>query len=128
MDRNENYRRVLKAGLQRRGMTQKQLGALVGLSQHTISDYVCGKSVPSIGDAAAIAQVLSFSLDATFYLRENEGTVHPSALEWSLLQLFRQVSAHQQKAVLDIVRCALEIALRSEEGRQEAPERSSWEE
>lgn len=40
MDRNENYRRVLKAGLRRRGMTQKQLGNLVGLSQHTISDYV----------------------------------------------------------------------------------------
>lgn len=110
MDRNENYRRVLKAGLRRRGMTQKQLGGLVGLSQHTISDYVCGKSVPTVGDAAAMAEVLSFSLDATFELRKNEGMIHPSALEWTLLELFRQVPAHQQKDVLEVLRWTVKIA------------------
>ena len=97
MDRNENYRRVLKAGLRRRGMTQKQLGNLVGLSQHTISDYVCGKSVPAVGDAAAMAKVLSFSLDATYDLRENEGMIQPSAMEWTLLQLFQQVPPISRK-------------------------------
>ena len=110
MDRNENYRRVLKAGLRRRGMTQKQLGNLVGLSQHTISDYVCGKSVPAVGDAAAMAKVLSFSLDATYDLRENEGMIQPSAMEWTLLQLFQQVPTHQQKDVMEVLRWAVKIA------------------
>ena len=82
MDRNENYRRVLTAGLRRRGMTQKQLGNLVGLSQHTISDYVCGKSVPAVGEAAARAKGLYFSLGATDGLRENAGVFHPRAMEW----------------------------------------------
>ena len=114
MDRNENYRRVLKAGLRRRGMPQKQLGNLVGLSQHTISDYVCGKSVPAVGDAAAMAKVLSFSLDATYDLRENEGMIQPSAMEWTLLQLFQQVPPHQQKDVLEVLRWAVKIATETE--------------
>ena len=43
MDQNERFSLVLRARLERCEMTQKQLGQLVGLSQHTISDYVCGK-------------------------------------------------------------------------------------
>lgn len=79
MDQNERFSLVLRARLERCEMTQKQLGQLVGLSQHTISDYVCGKTAPIIGDAASIAKVLSLSLDSIFSLHGREGVYYPSA-------------------------------------------------
>ena len=94
MDQNERFSLVLRARLERCEMTQKQLGQLVGLSQHTISDYVCGKTAPIIGDAASIAKVLYY----------------PSAQEWKLLQLFHQVPDEKKKAVLEMIRCAVKIA------------------
>ena len=110
MDQNERFSLVLRARLERCEMTQKQLGQLVGLSQHTISDYVCGKTAPIIGDAASIAKVLSLPLDSIFSLHGREGVYYPSAQEWKLLQLFHQVPDEKKKAVLEMIRCAVKIA------------------
>ena len=104
MDQNERFSLVLRARLERCEMTQKQLGQLVGLSQHTISDYVCGKTAPIIGDAASIAKVLSLSLDSIFSLHGREGIYYPS------VQLFHQVPDEKKKAVLEMIRCAVKIA------------------
>ena len=52
---------MMFARRKRKGMTQTELGAEVGISQHGISDYECGKTSIPIDDAAAIAAVLEFS-------------------------------------------------------------------
>ena len=43
-------------------------------------------------------------------MRENEGMIQPSAMEWTLLQLFQQVPPHQQKDVLEVLRWTVKIA------------------
>lgn len=105
MDQNERFSLVSREGLERCEMTQKQL---FGLSQHTISDYVCGKTALVIGDAAAITKVLLLSLDSIFYLHGKEGVHYPSEQEGKLLQLFHQVPDKKESCAM--IRCAVKIA------------------
>ena len=59
MEYGEGFRRMMFARRKRKGMTQTELGAEVGISQHGISDYECGKTSIPIDDAAAIAAACS---------------------------------------------------------------------
>lgn len=45
-------------------LTQKDIGALAGVTPITISSYESGKSVPTMHQLIAIADVLNVSLDA----------------------------------------------------------------
>lgn len=91
MEYGEGFRRMMFARRKRKGMTQTELGAEVGISQHGISDYECGKTSIPIDDAAAIAAVLEFSLDEAMKLTKREGALYPSADEWELIDLFREI-------------------------------------
>ena len=57
MEYGEGFRRMMFARRKRKGMTQTELGAEVGISQHGISDYECGKTSIPIDDAAAIVRM-----------------------------------------------------------------------
>ena len=86
------------------GLHQTELGAEVGISQHGISDYECGKTSIPIDDAAAIAAVLEFSLDEATKLTKREGALYPSADEWELIDLFREIPEKNRREVIEIVR------------------------
>lgn len=104
MEYGEGFRRMMFARRKRKGMTQTELGAEVGISQHGISDYECGKTSIPIDDAAAIAAVLEFSLDEATKLTKREGALYPSADEWELIDLFREIPEKNRREVIEIVR------------------------
>ena len=54
-----------------RGMTQKQLAALTGLSQSVISRYENGTRRPAPEHAMIIAEILGFDW-TEFYMKEDE--------------------------------------------------------
>lgn len=49
---------VIKQGLKAKGMTQKELAEIVGLSTSRISDYTKGKAEPTLATAGEICRVL----------------------------------------------------------------------
>ena len=104
MEYGEGFRRMMFARRKRKGMTQTELGAEVGISQHGISDYECRKTSIPIDDAAAIAAVLEFSLDEATKLTKREGALYPSADEWELIDLFREIPEKNRREVIEIVR------------------------
>ncbi len=49
---------VIKQGLKAKGMTQKELAEIVGLSTSRISDFTKGKAEPTLATAGEICRVL----------------------------------------------------------------------
>ena len=49
-------------------LTQRQLAEAVGISPNALSAIECGKSVPSVGTALVLAEVLEVSVHDIFYL------------------------------------------------------------
>ena len=45
------------------GMKQKDLAKAMGMTEATISRYICGKRTPDIATAAKMADMLGISLD-----------------------------------------------------------------
>lgn len=55
--------RRLKSGLSDTGMTAEGLGEKIGRSRHTVSDWINGRSTPTLEDAAKICDVFGWPLD-----------------------------------------------------------------
>lgn len=51
-----------------------------------------------------IAAVLEFSLDEATKLTKREGALYPSADEWELIDLFREIPEKNRREVIEIVR------------------------
>lgn len=109
MDYNEIYRNMLRLQLHRKGITQKQLGERVGVAQHSISDYVCGKSVPPIGTAVSIAKELGFPLDALFGLPPFSEPFALEPKEQQLLDLYYQFSAEKRDTAITLLEAAVSL-------------------
>jgi putative transcriptional regulator len=66
-DRLRNHMKVERA---RRGLTQEQLAALVGVTRKTINTIETGRFVPSTVLSLKMAKVLGLSVEALFELDE----------------------------------------------------------
>lgn len=56
-------RMTLQKLIESKGYTAKSLAEKIGVHEHTVNNYVNGKSDPSIGNAIAIADELGITLD-----------------------------------------------------------------
>lgn len=65
--RDESARRISRM-MWLRGITQMELEELSGISRHSLSNYVTGKSTPSIFAANKIANALNCELSEIFYI------------------------------------------------------------
>ena len=65
--RDESARRISRM-MWLRGITQMELEELSGISKHSLSNYVTGKSTPSIFAANKIAKALNCELSEIFYI------------------------------------------------------------
>ena len=57
---------------QQKGLSQMELGMIVGVSKNTISSIELGDTMPRINVAIAIACVLEVDVDTLFYLILND--------------------------------------------------------
>lgn len=55
---------VIKQGIKAKGMTQKELAEIVGLSTPRISDFTNGRSEPTLATAGQICKVLDLMPEA----------------------------------------------------------------
>lgn len=56
-----------EATLRDRGVTQKELSAMTGISEHTISKYMMGKGTPSLYNLDRICKALNCPADTFLY-------------------------------------------------------------
>lgn len=65
-----NYERSFAANLRRlrksAGMTQAELGRLIGYSEKSVSKWECAAGIPDVGGLFALSKVLSVSMEALF--------------------------------------------------------------
>lgn len=54
---------AIRKGLQRKGMTQKELAALVGSTQRSISSYINGNAQPPLDILSLICRILEINMD-----------------------------------------------------------------
>lgn len=60
--KKEFGRRLIRI-VRRKGLTQKELSDLTGISERTLARYTCGKSIPSLLHVDKIARALNCSVD-----------------------------------------------------------------
>lgn len=93
MDKRDYGKRLANAiatQMRRKGITQEQLGSMIGVSQRTISDYASGKTAPSYDVMARMAVILEIS---TFYLDKEESR---------LIDLYHQFPEDRRKMSVDL--------------------------
>lgn len=63
---NIKFAQKLRKLLYRRGMTQKDLSLVTGISEHTISKYRRAQGKPSVGNIIKISKALDCSIEDLF--------------------------------------------------------------
>ena len=100
MDKRDYGKRLANAiatQMRRKGITQEQLGSMIGVSQRTISDYASGKTAPSYDVMARMAVILEISLDSIFMLKDEHAAFYLDKEESRLIDLYHQFPEDRQK-------------------------------
>lgn len=105
MDKRDYGKRLANAiatQMRRKGITQEQLGSMIGVSQRTISDYASGKTAPSYDVMARMAVILEISLDSVFMLKGDEAAFYLDKEESRLIDLYHQFPEDRRKMSVDL--------------------------
>ena len=105
MDKRDYGKRLANAiatQMRRKGITQEQLGSMIGVSQRTISDYASGKTAPSYDVMARMAVILEISLDSVFMLKGDEAAFYLDKEESRLIDLYHQFPEDCRKMSVDL--------------------------
>ena len=95
MDKRDYGKRLANAiatQMRRKGITQEQLGSMIGVSQRTISDYVM----------ARMAVILEISLDSIFMLKDEHAAFYLDKEESRLIDLYHQFPEDRRKMSVDL--------------------------
>lgn len=100
----KNLGNIIESRLQIMNMTQSQLGDQLGLNQRTISQYVRGKSMPSLETLAKMCNILD--IDIAYILETEKNTNNDLILqgkdELALINCFRQLSERDQRTIISL--------------------------
>ena len=98
-----NIRTLRKAA----GLTMKQFGSMMGVSESTISLYETGKVEPDISMLKKMAEYFGVSIDALLYgnseNKEIQQTSIPGLPDETLIQLIADLSQVETQRVRDFV-------------------------
>lgn len=109
--RLEIFRERLAEILKERGMEQKKLAEMVGVSSKAISAYVRGKADPSLEKFAKIAEALDVSADYLLGLSDepkplkqtNNGEPYADEIR-TIRKAYRHMSSRERKVVMQLIR------------------------
>lgn len=62
----------IKLARKKKGLTQAELGAILGVTFNTVSGYETGRAVPDVNTLAMIAQALDTTVNALMSIPEND--------------------------------------------------------
>ena len=110
MPREDMLARRLRERRKLLGLHQRELGAAIGATQATISQYETGEVGPTIEGLVQIAQKLETSVDWLLGLtndispeHKHDGTDKLSPLERETLRFLRGFTEDQQRLVLEML-------------------------
>lgn len=102
-----NIRTLRKAA----GLTMKQFGGLMGVSESTISLYETGKNEPDISMLKKMAEYFGVSIDYLLCRSENPGETKnaqqseiPGLPDEDLIRLITNLTQHEEQRVRDFVK------------------------
>ncbi len=105
--------KMLRTARKQRGMTMKELGEMVGVSESAISQYETGKREADFETLLKIGEVLDCSID--YLLRGEEGKKSPPPIEdglnaeqVELIRLFETAPPALRAAALAVLKSAEE--------------------
>ena len=99
------YLEKLKEYRESLGLTQKELGAKVGVSEASISNYETGKREPEFVTLCALADLFDISLDMLVRGKEKDPTAKVSVE--SLLKMYQGMSEEQLSYFIAVMQAAL---------------------
>lgn len=94
---------IIKAGLENKNMTQKQLGSLLNVNQRTISSYCNDISYPDLDTLTRLCVILEIDICEVLQLHHtnNMQLVVQDDKEMRILNAFRQLPEHKRKDFCD---------------------------
>lgn len=102
----EEFGFALRLAREKRGLTQKQVMAMTGINNKTLSGYENGVAEPDLQTLSALLKLYGLSANRLF--GQQEGTrEEPSAQEEQLLKLFRAMSGREREELLAALRAVL---------------------
>lgn len=98
--------KVIESRLQILNMTQSELASQLNLNQRSISNYVCGKSFPSLETLVDICNILKIDLSYILETKEYSNTdfLLADKNEISLINHFRNVNEHDKETLLALAK------------------------
>lgn len=91
-----------------RGLTQKELGRLIGVAEATISNYENGKREPKLDKLVALADALNVSLDELVRGKEKEPRPEVrTRLEKVAISDLASLSPSEQKIAISVLTALL---------------------
>ena len=84
---------AIRKGLQRKGMTQKELAALVGSTQRSISSYINGNAQPPLDILSLICRILEINMNQILQIPDFNfpGRMLHDPIELEFMKVFDQI-------------------------------------
>lgn len=94
---------IIKASLENKNLTQKELGNILNVNQRTISSYCNDISYPDLDTLQRLCKVLDIDLCALLELQSagKEKLIVQDDKEMRILNAFRQLPDHKRKDFCD---------------------------
>lgn len=89
----------------KKGLTMKQLGEIIGVTEVTVSTYETGKREPSLDTLCAIADALDVSLDMLIRGKEKDRPEGRPINE--MLQMYGKLSDRELELILAVINASL---------------------
>ncbi len=116
MNQNELIGKRIREARQVKGLSQEQLGEMLGVSFQAVSTWETGKFIPDSGHLPALSEVLDLSLDALFTESDKNWKLKP--VNYDVSHMFTFVKGRAQMLCLSQTLAVMEL-LRPAHGAQQ---------
>ena len=96
---------AIRAGLEHKNLTQKQLGELLNVNQRTISSYCNDISFPDLDTLSKLCNILSIDLNDLLLIQQegNRELMIQNEKEMRMIKAFRQLPEQKKKDFCDSI-------------------------
>ena len=104
---------AIRKGLQRKGMTQKELAALVGSTQRSISSYINGNAQPPLDILSLICRILEINMNQILQIPDFNfpGRMLHDPVELEFMKIFDQVPEERRMTFTKLMKSILSFHL-----------------
>jgi len=101
--------RFIASRRKERGLTQRQLADLMGISDKTVSKWECGNGLPEVSLMLPLCQALEINVNELLSGQILTDTNYKSKAEENMMELMKEREENKKKMVLSVAVAALTI-------------------